>query len=327
MKSRAHMKIGIDDEYGFIHRIRPSRSSSNKRQRKREALQNRYEDLKLIVPHPELLEIEDSTCPDPIFHNEMKGRGGVPVPKHWKSSSGRMFPRSYYKPSYRIPRNVMKTGIPELRKMMKEREAGMSLRERIREKLYPKLGRSLVDQQVLYEAFFLEKGKPYLSNYGEFFEPGTDSFVKRCSPGVISNELMEALGIDDGAPPPWLFNMQKHGMPPSYPDAKIPGLNVPIPEGCSYGYQPLGWGEPLFEVSNGTTEKDTLQKDIGAIYNSENQYTRPVYIEDFEERVVINNNETTQDESPRAEVATKEDTEGKRKGRDRKEKLYKSIKF
>ncbi|KAG5859057.1 DUF382 domain-containing protein [Encephalitozoon hellem] len=322
-KSRAHMKIGVDDEYGFIHSIRPPRGILNKRQRKRRALQHRYEDLKLIVPYPELFELEDTTCQDPIPHNEMKGRGGVPVPRHWKSSSGRMFERSYHKPSYRIPSNVVKTGIPELRKMMKEKESGMSLRERIKEKLHPKLGRSLIDQQMLYEAFFLKKEKPRLRSYGEFFEPGADT-VDVCLPGIISSDLMEALGIDEVTPPPWLFNMQKHGMPPSYPDAKIPGLNAPIPEGCSYGYQPLGWGEPLFEISDEVSKKNTSNEGIGVIYNDQNQYTKPVYVEDFEERVAVSN-EVVQDVSPTAETTAKEETEGKRKAK--KEKLYKSIRF
>lgn len=38
--------------------------------------------------------------------------------------------------------------------------------------------------------------------------------------------------------------MQRYGPPPSYPRLKIPGLNVPIPEGCSFGYHAGGWGKP-----------------------------------------------------------------------------------
>jgi len=37
-------------------------------------------------------------------------------------------------------------------------------------------------------------------------------------------------------PPPWLIAMQRYGPPPSYPNLKIPGLNAPIPDGCSFGY-------------------------------------------------------------------------------------------
>jgi splicing factor 3B subunit 2 len=90
-------------------------------------------------------------------------------------------------------------------------------------------------------------------------------------PGVLSRELKEALGMPDGAPPPWLINMQvkrifmqlvlwlmnpfvsiltsykflqRYGPPPSYPQLKIPGLNAPIPPGASFGYRPGEWGKP-----------------------------------------------------------------------------------
>jgi len=32
-------------------------------------------------------------------------------------------------------------------------------------------------------------------------------------------------------PPPWLFNMQRYGPPPSYPGLRIPGVNAPLPPG------------------------------------------------------------------------------------------------
>jgi splicing factor 3B subunit 2 len=68
--------------------------------------------------------------------------------------------------------------------------------------------------------------------------------MKEKKPGVLSPELVQALGMLEGAPPPWLVNMQRYGPPPSYPHLKIPGLNAPIPEGSSYGYHPGGWGKP-----------------------------------------------------------------------------------
>jgi len=38
--------------------------------------------------------------------------------------------------------------------------------------------------------------------------------------------------------------MQRYGPPPSYPNLKIPGLNAPIPDACSFGYHAGGWGKP-----------------------------------------------------------------------------------
>jgi splicing factor 3B subunit 2 len=50
--------------------------------------------------------------------------------------------------------------------------------------------------------------------------------------------------MQEGAPPPWLINMQRYGPPPSYPNLRIPGLNAPLPPGATYGYHPGGWGKP-----------------------------------------------------------------------------------
>ena len=58
--------------------------------------------------------------------------------------------------------------------------------------------------------------------------------TKGFRPGKISPELRIALGISETAPPPWLVNMQKYGPPPSYPNLKIPGLNVPLANGNPY---------------------------------------------------------------------------------------------
>ena len=46
----------------------------------------------------------------------------------------------------------------------------------------------------------------------------------------MSQALCEALGIPDTAPPPWIMNMQRYGPPPAYPNLKIPGVNIPIPQ-------------------------------------------------------------------------------------------------
>lgn len=68
--------------------------------------------------------------------------------------------------------------------------------------------------------------------------------MKEKVPGVLSAELKAALGMQEGAPPPWLINMQRYGPPPSYTSLRIPGLNAPLPPGASYGYQLGGWGKP-----------------------------------------------------------------------------------
>jgi len=74
--------------------------------------------------------------------------------------------------------------------------------------------------------------------------------LKEKKPGQLSDDLKKALGMPEGAPPPWLINMQRYGPPPSYPNLKIPGLNAPIPPGASYGYHPGGWGKPPVDEFN-----------------------------------------------------------------------------
>jgi splicing factor 3B subunit 2 len=68
--------------------------------------------------------------------------------------------------------------------------------------------------------------------------------LKTKVPGILSDDLKQALGMVEGVPPPWLLNVQRYGPPPAYPNLKIPGLNAPIPEGASFGYHPGGWGKP-----------------------------------------------------------------------------------
>ena len=73
--------------------------------------------------------------------------------------------------------------------------------------------------------------------------------LKEKKPGNLTDDLRISLGMPVGAsadkvPPPWLIAMQRYGPPPSYPSLKIPGLNAPIPEGCSFGYHAGGWGKP-----------------------------------------------------------------------------------
>jgi len=73
-------------------------------------------------------------------------------------------------------------------------------------------------------------------------------------------------------PPPWLIAMQRYGPPPSYPNLKIPGLNAPIPQGCSFGYHAGGWGKPpvdeygrpLYGDVFGTDQKSQDEMEIDA---------------------------------------------------------------
>jgi splicing factor 3B subunit 2 len=99
---------------------------------------------------------------------------------------------------------------------------------------------------VLHDAFFKFQTKPQLTHHGELYYEGKEFEVtlREKAPGALSSKLKEALAIPDGAPPPWLVNMQRYGPPPSYPNLRLPGLNAPLPPGCRFGFSPGEWGKP-----------------------------------------------------------------------------------
>jgi splicing factor 3B subunit 2 len=139
----------------------------------------------------------------------------------------------------------------EMREALQEKEQNKSLKQKMREKVRPKLGKIDIDYQKLHDAFFRWQTKPRMSIHGDLYYEGkeNETRLKDKKPGILSEELRVALGIPVGPtadkyPPPWLIAMQRYGPPPSYPNLKIAGLNAPIPEGCQFGYHSGGWGKP-----------------------------------------------------------------------------------
>ena len=77
--------------------------------------------------------------------------------------------------------------------------------------MQPKMEKMDIDYQVLHDAFFKYQTKPKLTSHGDLYYQGKEFEVKlrEMKPaGMLSRELKEALGMPDGAPPPWLINMQ-----------------------------------------------------------------------------------------------------------------------
>merc|ERR1712013_963352 len=108
-----------------------------------------------------------------------------------------------------------------------------------------------IDYQKLHDTFFKWQTKPKMTLHGDLYYEGKEFEIrlKEKKPGDLSDDLRTALGMPVGpnahkVPPPWLIAMQRYGPPPSYPNLKIPGLNAPIPDGCSFGYHAGGWGKP-----------------------------------------------------------------------------------
>ncbi|CAK9164586.1 unnamed protein product [Ilex paraguariensis] len=222
------------------------KSVSNKKKK----LQRRMKiaDLKQISSRPDVVEVWDATSADPKLLVFLKSyRNTVPVPRHW--SQKRKFlqgKRGIEKQPFQLPDFIAATGIEKIRQAYIEKEDSKKLKQKQRERMQPKMGKMDIDYQVLHDAFFKYQTKPKLTTHGDMYHEGKEFEVKlrEMKPGMLSQELKEALGMPEGTPPPWLINMQRYGPPPSYPQLKIPGLNAPIPPGASFGYHPGGWGKP-----------------------------------------------------------------------------------
>ncbi|KAI3510367.1 hypothetical protein L1887_17305 [Cichorium endivia] len=217
---------------------------------KKKKLQRRMKiaELKQISTRPDVVEVWDATSADPKLLVFLKSyRNTVPVPRHWcqkrKFLQGK---RGIEKQPFQLPDFIAATGIEKIRQAYIEKEDNKKLKQKQRERMQPKMGKMDIDYQVLHDAFFKYQTKPKLTSHGDLYHEGKEFEVKlrEMKPGMLSHELKEALGMPDGAPPPWLINMQRYGPPPSYPHLKIPGLNAPIPPGASFGYHPGGWGKP-----------------------------------------------------------------------------------
>ncbi|XP_030756901.1 splicing factor 3B subunit 2 [Sitophilus oryzae] len=210
-------------------------------------------ELKQLVNRPDVVEMHDVTARDPKLLVQLKAhRNTVQVPRHWcfkrKYLQGK---RGIEKPPFNLPEFIKKTGIMEMRASLQEKDESKTLKAKMRERARPKLGKIDIDYQKLHDAFFKWQTKPKMTIHGDLYYEGKEfeTRLKEKKPGDLSEELRTALGMPVGpnankVPPPWLIAMQRYGPPPSYPNLKIPGLNAPIPEGCSFGYHAGGWGKP-----------------------------------------------------------------------------------
>ncbi|XP_066903435.1 uncharacterized protein [Halyomorpha halys] len=228
-------------------------------------------ELKQLVSRPDVVEMHDVTARDPKLLVQLKAhRNTVPVPRHWcfkrKYLQGK---RGIEKPPFDLPDFIKKTGIMEMRSSLQDKEEQKTLKAKMRERARPKMGKIDIDYQKLHDAFFKWQTKPRLTIHGDLYYEGKEyeTRLKEKKPGDLSPELRQALGMPTGpnahkVPPPWLIAMQRYGPPPSYPNLKIPGLNCPIPEGCSFGYHAGGWGKPPVDETGKPLYGDVFATNI-----------------------------------------------------------------
>jgi splicing factor 3B subunit 2 len=222
----------------------------SKRQRK-EMNKPTVAQLKSMVKKPELVEWTDISSPDPCLLIEIKGyKNVIPVPNHWSLKREYLSSkRGIEKPPFQLPKFIQETGISEMREAVLEKQAEMTMKQKQRERVQGKLGKMDMDYGKLYDAFFRRQTKPEMTRYGEVYYEGKEfeTSLVHLKPGILSDELRDALSLPPGHPPPWLLQQQIHGPPPSYPNLQIPGVNAPIPPGASWGFSPGQWGKPPLE--------------------------------------------------------------------------------
>jgi len=206
-------------------------------------------DLKQRSTKPDTIEIWDVSAPDPITLTELKAyRNSVPVPSHWSQKRKYLLgKRGIEKSQFELPSFIEATGINNLRKTYQFKDDVKNQKQKGRDRLQPKIHKLEINYEIMRDAFFKYQTKTKMSRWGEIYFEGKEfEFVEQCKqPGMISEKLKEALGMGSNGqiPPPWLINMQRFGLPPSYPGLKIPGLNAAIPAGCRFGYGPGEWGK------------------------------------------------------------------------------------
>lgn len=140
---------------------------SKKKQRKMARLT--VAELKQLVKKPEVVEWTDVTAADPRLLLHLKSyRNAIPIPLHWSAKRDYLQgKRGIEKPPFQLPSYIADTGIATMRDAVKEKEAGMSLKAKTRERVQPKMGKVDIDYQKLHDAFFKFQTKPVVTGFGE----------------------------------------------------------------------------------------------------------------------------------------------------------------
>lgn len=96
------------------------------------------------------------TGKDPLFLLECKQvRNSVPIPKHWAQKRRYLqYKRGIHKVPFKLPSFIEETGIAKIREKSHAADEAKSLKQRMRERMQPKMGKIDIDYQTLHNAFF-----------------------------------------------------------------------------------------------------------------------------------------------------------------------------
>ncbi len=228
----------------------PEESRKKRKKILKEQGQSLLADLKSKAQYPEVVEPWDTNANDPELLIHFKCMPNtVPVPIHW-AQNGKYLQsqRGKVRKPYKLPDYIEATGISRIRLI--ELPVHISLQQKTRRRMRPKLGRTDIDYQILYDAFFKYQTKKRITKLGEVYYEGkeTDKRMSKFKPGKLSRNLRNALGISASTIPPFVQNMQRYGPPPAYPFLKIPGVNIPDDDTSAMATPGL-WDEPDFRYT------------------------------------------------------------------------------
>ncbi len=115
------------------------------KRKQRHAARMTVGELKQYVARPDLVEPWDITAHDPLFLIWIKQiPNSIPVPAHWNQKRKFLqYKRGLHKPPFRLPEYIENTGIGRARELTSN--AGMSLRQRMKERMRPRVGKVDID--------------------------------------------------------------------------------------------------------------------------------------------------------------------------------------
>lgn len=207
-------------------------------------------ELKKAVPYPQVIEWYDCDSRYPYLQASIKSsKNMVPVPSHWQNKKEYLSGRSLLeKRPFELPEIIKETDIEQMRQVMPEGNKDSTLKETARARVQPKLGALDIDYKKLHDVFFklgvnwkpdvlLPFGDLYYEGRNLYEEAQWKKLVRDKKPGKISPELRSIMNLGEGQLPPWCMKMKNAGMPPSYPNLKVAGLNWGIEnlKGDTYG--------------------------------------------------------------------------------------------
>lgn len=223
--------------------------------------------LKAESDRPEQVEWTDADSADPRLLIYLKTRHNVvPIPSHWKNKRGFLSGRhGLDRHTFTLPKFIADTGILEMRDASEVDDS--TLRQRMRERVQPKMGQLDMDFDKLYDAFFKYQTKPEMLGYGDVYEESMeDSEVltpvkaAKYRPGVLSRELRAALGMSltSADVPPWHSRLEVLGPPPAYPYMKIEGNGLIEVDKAEVV---VNIGEPIDNTVYGKLEEESEEEE------------------------------------------------------------------